>query len=430
MMVRVRFAPSPTGYLHIGSARTALFNWLFARHNEGKFLLRIEDTDVARSKKEYLDEILDSLRWLGLDRDEEPVYQSKRLDIYRTFAERLLNQEKAYKAENGAIIFKMPQEQISIDDLVHGRIEFDSSILKDLVLIKADGTPTYNFACVIDDAQMEISHVIRGDDHISNTPKQLVVYKALELKHPEFAHIPLILGKDRSRMSKRHGAASIREYRQQGFLPQALVNFITLLGWAPGEDREIMALEDIKKEFSLKDIRSANAVFDIDKLTWMNGQYIKEMSCEEFLDLLLPGLKNRGWVKEPINREWLLKVASLFRERARTLPDFFDQSEYIFVEEIKFDQKAVDKRLKKPKAPKVLEGITEKFSQLEDFNAKTAEEVCRELAQQMDVKAADIIHPVRVAVSGRMAGPGLFELLEVLGKETVAKRLELAKKLI
>jgi glutamyl-tRNA synthetase len=441
-MIRVRFAPSPTGFLHIGSARTALFNWLFARHNRGEFILRIEDTDLERSKKEFLEEILDSLKWLGLDWDGEILFQSKRLDIYRKKAKELLDKGLAYEAQGEirdkdgnvikdskritqkAIIFKVPQgKMITINDLVHGPIQVDSGTIKDQVMIKSDGFPTYNFACVIDDADMDITHVIRGDDHISNTPKQILFYEAFGFKQPQFGHVPLILGKDRSRMSKRHGATSIREYRDQGYLPQALVNFISLLGWAPGGDREILSSKDIIKEFDIKNVKSVNAVFDIEKLNWMNGQYINKLSDQEFLDLLAPGLAERGWKCD-------LKTARLFKERARTLSDFFEWSEYVFSDQIKYEDAAVDKRLKKPGVDKLLDETKVAFSALKDFNKETTEEALRKIAERLGMKAADIIHPVRVAVSGRSMGPGLFELLELLGRDKVIKRLEAAKKLV
>jgi len=445
-MTRVRFAPSPTGFLHIGSARTALFNWLYARHTGGEFILRIEDTDLERSKKEFLDEILDSLKWLGLDWDKELTFQSKRLDLYRKFAKELLDKGLAYEAEGEirdkdgnvvkdskritqkAIIFKVPQSKIiTINDLVHGPIKIDSSTIKDQVMIKSDGFPTYNFACVIDDADMGITHVIRGDDHISNTPKQIIFYDALGFKAPEFGHVPLILGRDRSRMSKRHGATSIREYREAGYLPQAVVNFIALLGWSPEGNREIVTLKEIIKEFDIKNVKSVNAVFDMEKLNWMNGQYINTFKDEELLNLLMPGLKERRWINESTDN---LKVVHLFKERVRTLADFFDWAEYVFKDEIKYNEEAVNKRLKKEGVANILKRAREKFGALKDFTAASIETACRELADELKIKAADIIHPVRVAVSGRSMGPGLFELLEVLGKDRVLKRLEHAQKLV
>lgn len=455
MKTRVRFAPSPTGFLHIGSARTALFNWLYARHIGGEFILRIEDTDLERSKQEFLDEILDSLKWLGLDWDGELTFQSKRLDMYRKSAKQLLDKGLAYEAEGEirdkdgnvtkdskritqkAVIFKVPQgKAIRINDLVHGPIDIDSGTIKDQVMIKSDGFPTYNFACVIDDADMGITHVIRGDDHISNTPKQILFYEAFGFKQPEFAHVPLILGKDKSRMSKRHGATSIGEYKQAGYLPQAMVNFIALLGWAPGADphtgagREVISIKEMIQEFDIKNVKSVNAVFDIEKLNWMNGQYINKFSNDEFLDLLIPELENRGWINGQTDKKWLLKAVGLFKERARTLVDFFDWSGYVFTDEIKYEDEAVKKRIKKEGVADILKSAEIKFSALEDFTAVLTESACRQLADELKIKAADIIHPVRVAVSGRMMGPGLFELLEVLGKDKVIKRLEAAKKLL
>jgi glutamyl/glutaminyl-tRNA synthetase len=285
-MVRVRFAPSPTGFLHIGGSRTALFNWLFAKNQNGKFILRIEDTDQKRSKPEYLDEILDSLKWLGMDWDEV-YYQGKRFPLYKESAQKLLEQSQAY-IDKGAIIYKVKPRQVEINDLVYGKIQFDSSLIKDQVLIKSDGTPTYNFACVVDDADMEISHVIRGDDHISNTPKQIILYEALGLALPAFAHIPLILNKEGGRLSKRTGATAVSDYRKQGFLPEAVVNYLLLLGWSPGANQEIVSKEEAIKKFSLANINKTAASFDIDKFRWINSQYIKKADSQILADLLSP----------------------------------------------------------------------------------------------------------------------------------------------
>jgi len=422
---------------------------LYARHSGGKFILRIEDTDLERSKAEFLDEILDSLKWLGLDWDTELIHQSKRLDIYRKYAKKLLDEGLAYEAEGEirskdgsvtkdskritqkAVIFKVqPGKIIKINDLVHGPIEINTDTIKDQVVIKSDGFPTYNFACVVDDAEMQITHVIRGDDHISNTPKQILFYEALGFNLPEFGHVPLILGSDRSRMSKRYGATSIREYREQGYLPQAMVNFIALLGWSPGKDREVLPIDEIIKEFDIKNAKSVNAVFDIEKLNWMNGQYINKFDNQELLDLLMPELKSRGWISDQTNKDWLLKVTGLFKERARTLVDFFDWSGYVFTDEIKYEEQAIKKRIKKEGVADILRSASERLTALKDFTAVSIEGACRELADELKIKAADIIHPVRVAVSGRMMGPGLFELLEVLGRDKVLKRLEQVKKLV
>lgn len=428
-IVKVRFAPSPTGFLHIGSARTALFNWLFARHNNGKFLLRIEDTDIERSKKEFLDEILDSLKWLGLDWDGKPVFQSKRVEIYRKFADELLAKGLAYKAEGNAIIFKIPQgKTITINDLVHGQIKVDSDTIKDQVMIKSDGTPTYNFACVIDDADMSITHVIRGDDHISNTPKQILFYEALGFKIPEFAHVPLILGKDRSRMSKRHGATSIKDYRESGYLPAALLNFIALLGFSAGENREIMELKDLIKEFEIKDIKSANAVFDIDKLNWMNGQYIKNMPAEALLELLLPLLLKERFIKTDYDRNWLLSVIKLFQSRIKTLCDFIWQTEFVFVDDVKFDTDAFSKILKKEGVVEKLKMFSERLKEIQDYGIANLEKDIRDFLAEKNITGKEIIHPVRVALTGKTVSPGIFEIMSVLGRQKTLNRLNRAIK--
>ncbi|MDO8140158.1 MAG: glutamate--tRNA ligase family protein, partial [Candidatus Brocadiales bacterium] len=276
--VRVRFAPSPTGYLHIGGARTALFNWLFARHNKGVFILRVEDTDQQRSTEESTKAIFDSMKWLGLDWDEGPYYQSQRLSIYKQYAEKLVEHGKAFYDTDAegrkAIRFRMQDEITEFNDLIHGAITFDAALIEDFVILKADGFPTYNFACVVDDADMDITHIIRGDDHISNTPKQIALYKAFGFNTPEFAHIPMILGEDGSRLSKRHGATAVTDYRDKGYLSHALVNFLALLGWSPGNDQEIISITEMIEKFTLKRVNKTSAQFNNTKLDWMNGQYI------------------------------------------------------------------------------------------------------------------------------------------------------------
>ena len=422
-MVRVRFAPSPTGFLHIGSARSALFNWLFARHENGKFLLRIEDTDRARSKEEFLDEILASLKWLGMDWDEEPVYQSKRQAFYKEIAEKLLKEGKAYR-DDGAVRFRMPKTGIKMHDITRGEIEFPSEILKDEVLIKSDGFPTYNFACVIDDADMKITHVIRGDDHISNTPKQIAIYKALGYDIPKFAHIPLIMGPDGGRLSKRHGATSIMEYKKEGYLSDALMNFLALIGWSPGDDREILSKQELIKEFTLKKVNKTSAVFGIDKLNWLNGQYIKERDSNDLLEKLLPLLKEKNIIGEDFDREKLLNLVELYKVRMKTLADFTKHITIFYSDEIHFDEKAVEKHLKKEGARELLTKWRERLSDLGSFDKNSLEENCRSLAEELGVKPAKLIHPTRVAISGRTTGAGLFEMMEVIGKDTVLKRLD------
>ncbi|MBU1006009.1 MAG: glutamate--tRNA ligase, partial [Candidatus Omnitrophica bacterium] len=319
-MIRVRFAPSPTGNLHIGSARTALFNWLYARAQGGKFILRIEDTDKNRSNDIYLKEILSSMEWLGMNWDEGPYFQSERFDIYRSYAEKLLNEGVAYK-EGEAIIFKVNPEKIKIYDIVHGEIEVDNSLIKDVVLMKSDGTPAYNFACVVDDLDMNISHIIRGDDHISNTNKQIVLYKALGGKLPKFAHIPLILAPDKSRLSKRFGAVAISEYREKGYFPEAMVNYLALLGWAPGDNREFMDTEQIIKKFSLKRVNKCGAEFNEDKLRWLNGEHIRNMSLEKFTKAVT------DFVKDGYDAELLKKISALYHSRVKTLVEFRQEME-------------------------------------------------------------------------------------------------------
>ncbi|MCX5680707.1 MAG: glutamate--tRNA ligase family protein, partial [Candidatus Omnitrophica bacterium] len=301
--MKVRFAPSPTGYLHIGGARTALFNWMYAKSQNGKFVLRIEDTDVGRSKKEFLDEILESMKWLGMSWDELYL-QGERFDLYRQHAQKLLEEGKAYK-DGEAIILKIPPQEIKLYDLIRGEIVFDSETIKDQVLIKSDGSPTYSFACVVDDSLMEITHVIRGEDHISNTPKQMVIYDALGFKQPKFAHLPLIMGEEGGRMSKRTGATAVTDYRKMGFVAEGIVNYLMLLGWSPGPNQEIVSLEKACQNFSIKKINKAAAIFSMDKLTWVNSQHIKAMPLERLTDLLIPFLKEKNYLGDEFDRKRL-----------------------------------------------------------------------------------------------------------------------------
>lgn len=422
-MVRVRFAPSPTGYLHIGSARTALFNWLYARHNKGKFLLRIEDTDITRSKTEYLDEILGSLKWLFMDWDGKLVFQSKRFDIYRKKAKELLNSGFAYK-EGEAIIFRVEKGKVvSFDDMIRGRIEFSTDDIKDQVLIKSDGTPTYNFACVIDDDEMKITHIIRGDDHISNTPKQILLYEAMKLPMPKFAHIPLILSKGGGRMSKRHGATSITEYKNMGFLPEALVNYLALMGWAPGADREIIPLKEIIELFDVKDVNKTGATFDMDKLSWINGQYVKDMPLDDIAARSEEFIKSKIETGKNFDSKKWKDIIGAYKERTRTLEDLISVYKIFFNDEIEYDEKAVEKYLKKPNFKDVITKCEAALKGLSDFNKSTIEKSYRKLTDELKIKAAELIHPTRVAISGKTVGAGLFEMMELLGREKVLKRL-------
>jgi len=418
----VRFAPSPTGFLHIGGARTCLFNWLFARSTNGKFILRIEDTDTVRSEKKYLDEILESLKWMGLDWDEL-YYQSKRFDIYRDYAEKLLADGKAYK-EDTAIIYKVPAScKVRVFDVIHGEIAVDTEQIKDQVLMKSDGSPAYNFCCVVDDALMGITHIIRGDDHISNTPKQILIYEALGFKLPKFAHIPMILGEDKSRMSKRHGATSISEYEKQGFLPEALVNYLALLGWSAGNDREIFNLKTLIKEFSLKRVNKTAAVFDIEKLKWVNGSYIKSLDLEALTDLIIPYLKEKKYIDDNYNRSWLTGLIDLYKTRFQTLDDFSNFTAFFFTENVHYEQEATEKFLKGTDVADNLEHLKSILENTDPFEIKEIEAGVRKLVDKLGIKAGNLIHPLRVALTGATVSPGIFEVMKFLGKDRVLKRL-------
>jgi len=422
-MIKVRFAPSPTGYLHIGGARTALFNWMYAKAQGGSFILRIEDTDLARSSGEFVDEILNSMKWLGLNWDEI-YYQSKRFSIYKEHAKKLLDDNKAFK-EGEAIILKMPEQEVKIFDLIRGEIVFDTLNLKDEVLMKSDGSPTYSFACVVDDALMEITHVIRGEDHISNTPKQMMIYQALDFKIPKYAHLPLIMGDDGSRLSKRTGAVAVSDYQRGGYLPEALNNYLMLLGWSPGQNQEIVDLEAAIKKFSVKKINKAAAVFSMDKLKWVNGQYIKKMNSDKLQELLVPFLEEKGYINSNFDRKRLKSIVELFQGRLSTLCDFLEWADFVFVDEINVDDKAREKHLKTELAQAFVQ-LSEKISALETFDAQNTEKVFRELVADLGLKAADLVHPVRVALTGREVGPGLFDSMAVLGREKTIQRLEKA----
>lgn len=425
--VKVRFAPSPTGYLHIGGARTALFNWLFARHNKGVFLLRIEDTDQQRSTEEATQAILDSMKWLGLDWDEGPYFQSQRLPVYKQHAEKLVEQGKAFYDTDAegrkAIRFKMLDGVTEINDLIHGTITFDTSLIEDFVILKADGFPTYNFACVVDDAEMGITHIIRGDDHISNTPKQIGLYKAFGFKMPEFAHIPMILGEDGSRLSKRHGATSVTEYRDKGYLPHALVNFLALLGWSPGNDQEIISIPEMIEKFTLKRANKTSAQFNNIKLDWMNGQYIKNTPVEQLTQEVKSFFEKSGIDMTKITAEWLTNLVILYHERFKTFQDLQNQTRFFFTDAIEYDQAAADKFLKKEGAGELLKEVYAAVSQVNNFDKKTLEDSLRALTEKIDVGFSKLAQPMRVAITGKSVSAGIFETMELLGKERTLNRL-------
>jgi len=422
-MVKVRFAPSPTGFLHLGSARTALFNWLYARHTGGKFLLRIEDTDKVRSSKKFLDEILEDLKWLGIDWDEEPLHQSQRFDVYREKAEEILAKGKAYK-EGEAVIFKVEKgRRIEVDDMIHGKIAVNTEDIKDQVMIKSDESPTYNFACVVDDTYMEITHILRGDDHISNTPKQILFYEAMELTPPKFGHMPLILGQDGAKLSKRHGGVSVEEYKKEGFLPGALANYLILLGWFPGEDREVLSLDEAVKLFDISDMSDVQAKFDIQKLRWLNGEYIMKEKTEELLPLIKDQLLTAGFDISGVKDDYISKLVDLYKIRIKTLSEFWDLADWFFKDDFKMDEEGKKKYLEKEENRENVKIFADRLEGLEVFSHENIEEICREIAEERELKAADIIHPTRMAISGKTRGAGLFETMELLGKEKVIKRM-------
>ncbi|MEO0144201.1 MAG: glutamate--tRNA ligase [candidate division WOR-3 bacterium] len=463
-MVRVRFAPSPTGELHVGGARTALYNYLFAKHNNGKFLLRIEDTDKERSREEFTYGIFEGLKWLGLIWDEEVVYQSKRLEIYKEYAYQLVSENKAYfdyyNAQEweevkekyipkdipinekkhlernlileppngykhikqrgiGAIrLFVEDGMLISFEDKIRGKIEILSDYINDIVILRSDGTPTYNFAVVIDDHFMEITHVIRGDDHISNTPKQILIYNAFDWKIPEFAHLPMILGKDKKKLSKRHGALSVLEYKNMGILSEALFNFLALLGWSPKDNREIISKEEMIRIFKIEDVNSSPAVFDIDKLLWMNSEYIR-MKDERELLILLKEKDNK------YDEQKLLNCIRLLKTRVKTLNEFFEFGDYFLSEDFKVDKQAFEKLINE-KTLNYLSLLYERYKAVQEWKKENLEIILRSLANELNIKPAEIIHPLRIVVSGKTVGPSLFELLETLGKEVVLNRINKA----
>ncbi len=471
--IRVRFAPSPTGYLHIGGVRTALFNWLFARHNGGKFILRIEDTDRERSTEESIEQIIEGMKWIGLDWDEGPYRQTERQQIYLEHVERLLNEGKAYKCyctaeeleerrkaalskgekpkydgrcrelnppgppflkegEGGfdkpyAVRFKTPQDGKTIfNDLLRGEVVFDNSELDDLIMLRSDKTPTYNFCVVIDDATMNITHVIRGDDHLANTPRQIQLYNGLGYPIPQFAHISMILGSDKTRLSKRHGATSILSYRDMGYLPEAMVNYLVRLGWSHG-DQEIFGREELIKYFSFENINKSAAVFNPEKLLWVNSHYIKTGNPLRLAKELRPHLMAEKLItnESAITDEEIAKVIPLLQERSKTLVETAKGMEFYFITDIKYDEKAKEKFLT-PSIKPVLEKLIEMLDKTEDFSHASIEGVFNKIVAEFNIKLGQVAQPVRLALTGKTVSPGIFEVILVLGKEKVIERLKTA----
>ncbi len=428
MAPRLRFAPSPTGYLHVGGARTALFNWLYARRHGGTFILRIEDTDVERSQPEMVTGILDGLRWLGIDWDEgpevggphAPYFQSGRLDRYRAAANRLLDGGLAY-VDEGAIRFKVPPGKTTFTDSVHGLIEFDNEHIENFVILRSDTHPTYHLSVVVDDIDMEVSHVVRGDDHISNTPKQVLLYNALGRTPPAFAHVPLIMGPDKKRLSKRHGATSVMEYEKQGYLPEAMFNFLALLGWGTGSDDEMFTREELVQRFTLDGISGGNAVFNTEKLDWFNHQHLLRLDDVQLIERLLPSLEQAGFLTNETG--WLVKVLTLLRPRCKKIPDFVEQIQPFFVEPAAYDPDGVRKHLSNPGTKEHMQALRDALAATE-WSEAPLEKALRDLADARTVKAGMLIQGTRIAMTGRMVSPGLFEMLVLLGRDQALARLD------
>ena len=430
--VRVRFAPSPTGYLHIGGARTALFNWLFARHHGGKFILRIEDTDRTRNTEEAAAAIYEGLRWLGLDWDEGPhaggdfgpYLQSERTDIYERYLKKLRSAGNIFE-DAGALRFRSPREHVVLDDVVCGKIDFDLTnpgTHPDMTIRRPDGSWIFHFVNVIDDIEMKVSHVIRGEDHLSNTPKHIELYRALGAKPPHFAHIPLILNRDGSKMSKRDEGARVATYIEQGYVPEAVRNYLCLLGWSPKDNREKIDIAEVVKLFELEKINRRNAAFDLDKCFWLNGQYIAQMSVERFIELARPFLKKADI--DVSDKNYLRAVLSIVKEKIKLLSDVSEWTRYFFIENYEFDPSAVEKVFGKPEAAERLIALRDEFGKIANWNLEALESTLKNLAQKLGCKTGDLVHPARVAVSGRSVGPSLYHMLEVMGKERVLKRFD------
>ncbi len=477
--VRVRFAPSPTGYLHIGGARTALFNWLFAHKMGGKLILRIEDTDTERLKEDSVSQILTSLKWLGINWDEGPevggdcgpYYQSERLDIYKKYAEQLLAEGKAYycfctpadleaqrekqraakqpfryartcrdlskeeveqriaAGESYSVRVKIPLEgTITVHDLIHGDVTFNMDQFDDFVIVKSNGMPTYNFAVVVDDHLMGMTHVLRAEEHLSNTPKQLLIYEALGWEPPKFGHMPMILAPDRSKLSKRHGATSVEEFRSQGYLAEAIVNYLTLLGWGPGDERELFTLNETVDLFELEQMSKKAAIYDTKKLTWMNGQYLSELPLEKILPeakafFIKDGLVTEDWFTA--HEEYFAKLVDVVRVRVKTLQEVADASTYFFKDITEYDAKGVAKHFK-PESVAILEQCIAAIEADDVYDLATTEAAYNKIAADNDLSLGKVIHPTRLALTGRTVSPGMFDVMVLLGKEKTLDRLHKA----
>ena len=461
-MIITRFPPSPTGYLHVGGARTALFNWLYARHMNGKFILRIEDTDIKRSTQASVDAIFEALEWLGIDWDEGPYFQSKRFDVYQTYIQKLLDSGHAYycicsqekidimrkeamaaggkpkydgtcrdkglaKTSNAVIRFRAPATGTTIvKDIIKGSIVFQNSEQDDFIICRSDGTPTYNFVVVVDDITMGINTVIRGDDHLNNTPRQIMLYNALGSPLPAFGHVPMVLGKDRTRLSKRHGATSVTAYRDMGYLPDALINYLVRLGWSYG-DQEFFTREELIEKFTLENIGKSPGIFDQEKLLALNADHIKAASPENLSNHLLPFLKERGCMAE--KGDFLDSVIKTLNTRSKTLIDMANGALFYFQENVLYEEKAAKKFLK-PASIEAFKQLIDQLEPLESFNENSLENAFKKVMETTGLKLGKIAQPVRVALTGKTVSPGIFEIIEVLGKKQVISRLQNAVQFI
>ena len=472
MEIRVRFAPSPTGYPHLGNIRTALFNWLFARHHGGKFILRVEDTDVARRVEEAAEAIIDSLEWLGLDWDEGPYFQSQRLPRYQEIARNLVDQGNAYlcyctpqrleamrqeqarrkqppkydrrcreltgeeKAQLEAsgvtpvVRFKTPLEgETSFDDLIRGKVTFQNDTLDDFVLLKSDGYPTYHLANIVDDHLMAISHVLRADEWLSSTPRHMLLYRALSWQPPQFAHLPMILGDDRAKLSKRHGADTITDYRKQGYLPEAMLNFLSLLGWSLDDKTELLGREELIKHFTLERVGKTAAIFNKQKLEWMNGVYLRRLTPEQFSARAVPFLEQElpPEVKRPLDRDYIARITPLVQERARTLAEVPSLADFFFLGELKYDPSLLLKGMDAPLAAGAIKTSRERLQALEPWDDASLEDVLRPLSAELGLSTGKFFGLLRVAITGRTASPPLFQTMSVLGKQRFLDRLAQAR---
>jgi glutamyl-tRNA synthetase len=474
--IRVRFAPSPTGYPHLGNIRTALFNWLFARHRGGKFILRIEDTDVARKVEGAVDGILNSLRWLGLDWDEGPYFQSQRLAVYHEAAQRLLEENHAYlcycspqrlegmrqeqmkhkqppkydrrcrdltqqertQLKAGGITpvirFKTPLEgETTFDDLIYGRLTFKHDTLDDFVLVKSDGYPTYHLANIVDDHLMAISHVLRAEEWLSSTPRHVLLYQALDWQAPQFAHLPMILGRDRAKLSKRHAATNVNEYQKEGYLPDAMVNFLALLGWSLDDRTELLSRDELIRHFSLERVGKTAAIFNREKLEWMNGVYLRRLSPEQFVRHTMPFLDRDlpGSVRRPLDENYVTRVLSLVQERAKTLAEVTELCSFFFLDEVPYDAGLLSKgKLDVKSAVRAVAIASQRLEKVLTWDAITLEGILRSVATELNLSTGELFGLLRVAVTGRTAAPPLFQTMTVLGKDKCLKRFKTALQLL